>query len=78
MSRTTCGRNRAGEGCRGTNSFWFDTRADPNRFIDCPVRFHASRLKNVFLSEWRCSHEIVSVKADPLKVEGRVPGCVAM
>ncbi|MDP1796315.1 MAG: hypothetical protein Q8K78_02485, partial [Planctomycetaceae bacterium] len=31
-----------------SNSFWYYTRADQNRFIDCPVRFQANRLKNFF------------------------------
>ena len=29
-----------------SNSFWYYTRADQNRFIDCPVRFQTNRLKN--------------------------------
>jgi hypothetical protein len=48
--------------------------ADQNRFIDCPVRFQANRLKNFFPSEWHRDHQIVYVKADLLKVVGRVPG----
>jgi hypothetical protein len=54
------------------------TRADLNRFIDCPVRFLANRLKNFFPSEWHREHEIVYVKADPMKVSERVPGGVAI
>jgi hypothetical protein len=61
-----------------SNSFWYYTRADQNRFIDCPVRFQANRLKNFFPSEWHREHEIVYVKADLLKVAGRVPGGVAI
>ena len=61
-----------------SNSFWYYTRADQNRFIDCPVRFQASRLKNFFPSEWHREHQIVYVKADLLKVAGRVPGGVAI
>jgi hypothetical protein len=54
------------------------TRADQNRFIDCPVRFQSNRLKNFFPSEWHREHQIVYVKADLLKVAGRVPGAVAV
>lgn len=54
------------------------TRADKNRFIDCPVRIQANRQKNVFPSEWHREHQIVYVKADLLKVAGRVPGGVAI
>ena len=53
-------------------------RADQNRFIDCPVRFQANRLKNFFPSEWHREHQIVYVKADLLKVAGRVLGGVAI
>ncbi len=61
-----------------SNSFCYHTRADQNRFIDCPVRFQANRLKNFFPSEWHREHQIVYVKADLLKVAGRVPGGVAI
>jgi len=61
-----------------SNSFWYYTRADQNRFIDCPVRFQANRLKNFFPSEWHREHQIVYVKADLLKVGGRMPGAVAI
>ncbi len=61
-----------------SNSFWYYTRADQNRFIDCPVRFQANRLKNFYPSEWHREHQIVYVKADLLKVTGRVPGGVAI
>ena len=61
-----------------SNSFWYYTRADQNRFINCPVRFQANRLKNFFPSHWHREHEIVYVKADLLKVTGRVPGAVAI
>jgi hypothetical protein len=50
--------------------------ADQNRFIDCPVQFQANRLKNFFPSEWHRGHQIVYVKADLLKVAGRIPGGV--
>jgi hypothetical protein len=47
------------------------TRAGLIRFIDCPVRFQANRLKNFFPSEWHREHQIVYVKADLSKVAGR-------
>ena len=47
-------------------------RADQNRFIDCPVRFQANRLKNFFPSEWHREHQIVYVKTDLLTVAGRM------
>ena len=58
--------------------FWNYTRADQNRFIDCPVRFQANRLKYFFPSEWHREHQIVYVKADILKVAGRLPGAVGI
>jgi SAM-dependent methyltransferase len=61
-----------------SNSFWYYARADQNRFIDCPIRFQANRLKSFFPSEWHREHQIVYVKVDPLKVAGRVPRAVAM
>lgn len=61
-----------------SNSFWNYARGDQNRFIDCPVRFQANRLKNFFPREWDRGHQIVYVKADLLKVAGRVPGDVAI
>jgi O-antigen biosynthesis protein len=61
-----------------SNSIWYYTRADQNRFIDCPVRFQANRLKNFFPGEWHRVHQIVYVKADLLKVAGRVTGGVAI
>ena len=61
-----------------SNSFWYYSRADQNRFIDCPIRFQANRLKNFFPSEWHREHQIVYLKADLLKVAGRVPGGVAI
>ncbi len=44
-----------------SNAFWDYTRADQNCFIDCPVRFQATRLKNFFPSEWHREHQIVYV-----------------
>jgi hypothetical protein len=33
-------------------SFWSYTRSDKNRFINCPLRFQASRVKNFLPSKW--------------------------
>jgi hypothetical protein len=59
-------------------SVWYHTHSDQNRFIDCPVRFQANRLKNVFPSEWHREHQVVYVRTDLLNVAGRVPGGVAI
>lgn len=59
-----------------SNSFWYYTRAEQNRFIDCPVRFQRNRVKNFFPNDWCKTHEIPYVKADLLKICGRVPGLV--
>ncbi len=61
-----------------SNSFWYYTRADQKRFIDCPVLFQSNRLKNFFPSEWHREHQNVNVKADLLKVAGRLPGAVGI
>jgi hypothetical protein len=50
----------------------------PNGVPRFSVRFQANRLKNFFPSEWHREHEIVYVKADLLKVAGRVPGAVGI
>ena len=59
-----------------SNSFWYYTRASQNRFIDCDVKFQAARVKNYYPTEWDETHEIVYVKADLVKVAGRMPGGV--
>ena len=46
-----------------------DARRD--QFIECPISLPAYRLKKFLPSEW---HQSVYVKADLLKVVGRVPG----
>lgn len=48
-----------------------DARRD--QFIECPISLPAYRLKKFLPSEW---HQSVYVKADLLKVVGRVPGTV--
>lgn len=59
-------------------SFLDYTRAEQNRFIDCPVRFQANRLKNFFRSECPREYQTVQVKSILLKVAGWVPGGVAI
>ncbi len=58
-----------------SNSFFYYTRTDQNRFIDCPVRFQTARIKNFFPSKWNRDHNIVYVKADLIKpFNGRMSG----
>jgi hypothetical protein len=47
-----------------SNSFWYYTRPEHAWFIDCPVLFHANRVKNFFPNDWHREHQIVCVKAD--------------
>lgn len=59
-----------------SNSFWYYTKKDQARFINTPVRFQMSRVKNYFPSEWHKLHNIVYVKADLVKFDGRTPGLI--
>lgn len=61
-----------------SNSFWYYTRTSQNRFIDCPVRYQASRIKDFYPTEYHEAHNIVYTKADLVKVGGRMPGGVAI
>ncbi len=64
-----------------SNSFWYYTRPEQARFIrfiHSPVLFEANRVKNFYPSDWHREHQIVYVKADLIKVAGRVPGGVAV
>jgi len=61
-----------------SNSFWYYTRKDQNRFIDCSVRFQANRVNNLYPTPWHREHEIVYVRADLLRVDGRMPGLVVV
>ena len=47
--------------------------ARPDQFVDGPISLPTYPLKKFLPSEW---HQIVYVKADLLKVVGRVPGTV--
>lgn len=51
-------------GRRGVELATEVTRADQNRFIGCPVRFQANRLKNFLPSDLHREHQIVYVKAE--------------
>lgn len=55
-----------------------DACENQNRFIDCPVRSRANRLKNFFSTDGHREHQIVYVKADLLKIAGRMPGAVVI
>jgi glycosyltransferase involved in cell wall biosynthesis len=57
-----------------SNSFWYYTRAQQAQYIGTPVRFQLNRIKNFFPTDWHQFHNIVYVKADLLKFDGRVPG----
>ena len=59
-----------------SNSFWYYTRHDQARFINTPVQFQLSRIKNYFPSPYHKTHNIVYVRADLIKCSGRTPGLV--
>ena len=59
-----------------SNSFWYYTRHDQARFINTPVKFQLSRIKNYFPSEYHKIHNIVYVRADLVKYDGRTPGVI--
>lgn len=57
-----------------SNSFWYYTRAQQAAYINTPVRFQLNRIKNFYPNEWCQAHDIVYVKADLYKFDGRTPG----
>jgi len=59
-----------------SNSFWYYCRAEQAKYIGTPVKFQLNRIKNFYPSEWHRFHQIMYVKADLLKFDGRVPGGV--
>ncbi len=61
-----------------SNSFWYYTRPEQAKFIHSPILFEPNRIKNFFPSDWHREHHIVYVKADLLKVAGRMPGGVSI
>lgn len=58
------------------NSFYYYCRSAQNKFIDCPVRFQESRAKDFFQTHWHRTNNVPYVKADLVKVAGRMPGLV--
>lgn len=61
-----------------SNSFWYYTRAEQAKYIGSPVKFQLNRIKNFYPSDWHEMHQIVYVKADLLKFDGRTPGGVSI
>lgn len=59
-----------------SNSFWYYCKATQARYIGMPVRFQLNRIMNFYPSEFHKLHNIVYVKADLLKFEGRTPGII--
>jgi len=59
-----------------SNSFWYYTRAEQAKYIGTPVKFQLNRIKNFYPSDWHKFHQILYVKADLLKFDGRVAGGV--
>lgn len=59
-----------------SNSFWYYTKREQAGFIGTPARFQATRLKNFFPNDFCKTHNIVYVKADLHKFDGRTPGPV--
>jgi SAM-dependent methyltransferase len=59
-----------------SNSFWYYTKAETARYIGTPVKFQMPRVKNFYPSDWHKLHNIIYVKADLHKFEGRTPGLI--
>lgn len=59
-----------------SNSFWYYTKAETAKYIGTPVKFQLTQIKNFFPSEWHKLHNIVYVKADLYKFDGRTPGLI--
>jgi glycosyltransferase involved in cell wall biosynthesis len=57
-----------------SNSFWYYTKREQAQFIGTPVKFQLNRIKNFYPTEWHQTHNILYVKADLLKFDGRTPG----
>jgi len=57
-----------------SNSFWYYTHAAQAAYINTPVKYQLTRIKNFFPNDWCKFHQIVYVKADLLKYDGRTPG----
>jgi glycosyltransferase involved in cell wall biosynthesis len=59
-----------------SNSFFYYCKAEQAKYIGTPVRFQLNRIKNYFPNSWCELHNIVYVKADLLKFDGRTPGLI--
>ena len=57
-----------------SNSFWYYTRKEQAAYINTPVKFQLNRIKNFYPNDWCRMHDIVYVKADLYKFDGRTPG----
>jgi len=53
-----------------SNSFWYYTRAQTAAYINTPVRFQATRIRNYFPSEFHRDHNIVYVNANLTALKG--------
>jgi len=53
-----------------SNSFWYYTRKETAAYINTPVRFQATRVKNYFPSEWHQQHNILYVEAHLTALKG--------
>jgi glycosyltransferase involved in cell wall biosynthesis len=51
------------------NSFWYYTRAETNAYINCNVRFQASRLRTIFPTQWHEQHNISYVQANLIAIK---------
>lgn len=59
-----------------SNSFWYYTKKEQAQYIDTPVKFQLNRIKNFYPSDWHQFHNILYVKADLVKFQGRTPGLI--
>ena len=55
---------------RNSNSFWYYTKAQTAAYINKPVRFQLTRIKNWFPSDWHKLHEITYVTAHLTALKG--------
>jgi hypothetical protein len=53
-----------------SNSFWYYTKAQTAAYINKPVRFQLTRIKNWFPSDWHKLHEITYVTAHLTALKG--------
>lgn len=53
-----------------SNSFWYYTRRQTAAYINSPVRFHATRIKDYFPSDWHRENKIAYVYAHLTALKG--------